>query len=208
MRRAYMRVALGAVARLRDQCSSLSESVGRCARARPQIRRIIIQVPTERQTLMFTATWPKAVVKLASEFLRSPMQVTVGDADTSLTVNRDIRQIVQLVPSAESRDGALIAHINTLPHGARVLIFCSTKRACDALSRAMARQIGCESIHGDKDQRERETALRDFRSGRSPILVATDVAARGLDIKDVALVINCTLVSDTHLLCSSAPPIH
>ena len=73
---------------------------------------------------------------------------------------------------------------------ARVIVFCSTKKSCDALSRAMARQIGCSSIHGDKEQSEREATLRDFRSGRAPILVATDVAARGLDIKDISLVVN------------------
>ena len=71
-----------------------------------------------------------------------------------------------------------------------MLIFCSTKRSCDALQRALSRQIGCNAMHGDKEQRERERTLADFRSGRAPILVATDVAARGLDIKDVRMVIN------------------
>ena len=71
-----------------------------------------------------------------------------------------------------------------------MLIFCSTKKSCDALARAMARQIGCSSIHGDKEQYEREATLRDFKSGKAPILVATDVAARGLDIKDIQLVVN------------------
>ena len=72
--------------------------------------------------------------------------------------------------------------------GCKVLIFCSTKR-CDALSIALARQIGCASIHGDKDQREREAVMRDSL-GRNPILVVTDAAARGLDIKDIQLVVN------------------
>jgi ATP-dependent RNA helicase DDX5/DBP2 len=71
-----------------------------------------------------------------------------------------------------------------------VLIFCSTKRGCDTLQRALSRQIGCHAMHGDKEQRERERILADFRSGTAPILVATDVAARGLDIKDVRMVIN------------------
>ena len=156
----------------------------------PQIARIAQALPQRRQTLMFTATWPAAVRKLAAEYLSQPVQVTVGDADSTLTANRDIRQVVEVLPSPEHRDAALIAHINTLPMGAKVLIFCSTKRSCDALSRAMARQIGCSAIHGDKEQAEREATLRDFRSGRAPILVATDVAARGLDIKDIALVVN------------------
>jgi len=156
----------------------------------PQIRKIVGRLPSERQTLMFTATWPSAVRKLASEFLRAPVQVTIGDSGKQLTANKDIVQVVEVLPSAADRDAALVRHINGLSHGARVIIFCSTKRACDQLSNAMARQIGCSAIHGDKDQRERERTLADFRSGRAPILVATDVAARGLDIKDVRLVVN------------------
>ena len=149
----------------------------------PQIRKIISRLPDRRQTVFFTATWPTAVRKLASEFLRQPVQISVGNANQALTANRDVRQLVEVLPSPMDRDGALISHINRLPMGSKVLIFCSTKKSCDALSRAMARQIGCSAIHGDKDQHEREATLRDFRSGRAPILVATDVAARGLDIK-------------------------
>ena len=156
----------------------------------PQIRKIIAQLPAQRQTLFFTATWPTAVRKLASEFLRSPVQISVGNANQALTANRDVKQLVEVLPSPSDRDSALITHINQLPMGSRVLIFCSTKKSCDALSRAMARQVGCSSIHGDKEQFEREATLRDFRSGVAPILVATDVAARGLDIKDIALVVN------------------
>jgi ATP-dependent RNA helicase DDX5/DBP2 len=156
----------------------------------PQIRKIVNELPRERQTLFFTATWPPAVRKLASDFLRQPVQVTVGDADSVLTANRDIRQLIQVVGAADERDSALIGHINTIPVGARVLIFCSTKRSCDALARALSRQVGCSAIHGDKEQAEREATLHEFKSGRAPILVATDVAARGLDIKEIALVVN------------------
>lgn len=69
--------------------------------------------------------------------------------------------------------------------GAKVLIFCTTKRMCDQLARTLTRHFGASAIHGDKSQSEREKVLNHFRSGRSPILVATDVAARGLDIKDI-----------------------
>lgn len=69
--------------------------------------------------------------------------------------------------------------------GSKILVFCSTKRMCDQLSRTLSRQFGAVAIHGDKSQSERDRVLSQFRSGRSPILVATDVAARGLDIKDI-----------------------
>lgn len=71
--------------------------------------------------------------------------------------------------------------------GSKVLIFCTTKRMCDQLSRTLARQFKAAAIHGDKSQAERDRVLSQFRTGRSPILVATDVAARGLDIKDIRL---------------------
>ena len=101
---------------------------------------------------MFTATWPTQVRKLASEFLYKPVQVTVGNATEALSANKDIKQSVEVLPSSAARDSALIGYINTMPMGCKVLIFCSTKKSCDALSTAMARQIGCASIHGDKDQ--------------------------------------------------------
>jgi ATP-dependent RNA helicase DDX5/DBP2 len=156
----------------------------------PQIRKIVAKLPSERQTLFFTATWPQAVRRLASSFLREPVHVTVGNSGETLSTNRDVTQLVEVLPSAEARDGALIGHITRMPVGAKVLIFCSTKRSCEGLSRALGRQIGCSAIHGDKEQFEREATLRAFRSGESPILVATDVAARGLDIKDIRLVVN------------------
>ena len=68
--------------------------------------------------------------------------------------------------------------------GSKIIIFCSTKRMCDQLSRSLSRQYGASAIHGDKSQAERDSVLSEFRSGRCPVLVATDVAARGLDVKD------------------------
>lgn len=72
--------------------------------------------------------------------------------------------------------------------GSKIIIFCSTKKMCDQLSRNLTRQFGAAAIHGDKSQGERDHVLSQFRTGRSPVLVATDVAARGLDIKDIRLV--------------------
>lgn len=72
--------------------------------------------------------------------------------------------------------------------GSKIIIFCSTKKMCDLLARNLSRQFGAAAIHGDKSQSERDHVLNQFRSGRSPVLVATDVAARGLDVKDIRLV--------------------
>merc|ERR1719160_2407480 len=78
----------------------------------------------------------------------------------------------------------------SLEAGSRVIIFTSTKRMCDQLGMQLGRSIGCGIIHGDKDQREREMVLSDFKSGRRPVMIATDVAARGIDVKEVKCVIN------------------
>ena len=156
----------------------------------PQIRRIMSHVPRGYQSMMYTATWPRDVRRLASEFQRDPVQVTIGTADEKLTANKDVEQRVICIGDPRDRDHHLVQQINTLPGGSRVLIFCSTKRTCDTLQRALSRQIGCNAIHGDKEQRERERVLAEFKDGRSPILVATDVASRGLDIPCVDLVLN------------------
>lgn len=93
-----------------------------------------------------------------------------------VTPSEKLRRLEQILRSHDS--------------GSKILIFCTTKRMCDQLSRTLNRQFGAAAIHGDKSQNEREKVLSQFRSGRSPILVATDVAARGLDIKDIRLINN------------------
>jgi ATP-dependent RNA helicase DDX5/DBP2 len=96
-------------------------------------------------------------------------------------------QYVEVVPQME-KDRRLEQILRTQERGSKAIIFCSTKRLCDQLARSIGRNFGAAAIHGDKSQGERDWALNQFRSGKSPILVATDVAARGLDIKDIRLV--------------------
>eukprot|EP00304_Pavlova_gyrans_P009093 CAMPEP_0206035390 /NCGR_PEP_ID=MMETSP1466-20131121/2044_1 /ASSEMBLY_ACC=CAM_ASM_001126 /TAXON_ID=44452 /ORGANISM="Pavlova gyrans, Strain CCMP608" /LENGTH=498 /DNA_ID=CAMNT_0053409769 /DNA_START=99 /DNA_END=1591 /DNA_ORIENTATION=+ len=164
----------------------------------PQIRRIVACLPRERQTLMFTATWPKEVVRLASEFQKTPYQITIGSGGDRPTANKDIVQQVELTPTLFDKERRLMDTLMKYGGpGVRVLIFCSTKRMCDDLCTALRRQIPCNAIHGDKEQRERERVLFEFKSGRAPILIATDVAARGLDVKDVRMVINYDFPSNT-----------
>jgi len=154
----------------------------------PQIRKIVGQIRPDRQTLLWSATWPKAVHQLASEFLRDPIKITVGSAE--ITANPSVTQVVDCCEEFEKRQ-KLMKVLEPLMDGSRVLIFCSTKRTCDDLTRLL-RQDGFPAlaIHGDKAQSERDWVLSEFRSGRSPLMLATDVASRGLDVKGVKCVIN------------------
>ncbi|KAK4265971.1 hypothetical protein QN277_026950 [Acacia crassicarpa] len=154
----------------------------------PQIRKIVNEIPPRRQTLMYTATWPKEVRKIAGDLLVNPIQVNIGNVD-ELAANKAITQYVEVVPQME-KQRRLEQIIRAQERGSKVIIFCSTKRLCDQLARNIGRNFGAAVIHGDKSQGERDWVLNQFRTGKSPILVATDVAARGLDIKDIRVVIN------------------
>ncbi|EOD08694.1 hypothetical protein EMIHUDRAFT_258189, partial [Emiliania huxleyi CCMP1516] len=116
-------------------------------------------------------------------------QVEVGDIN-SLNANKDITQVVHLVDGQAQKASLMSQVFATLEAGSRVIVFTSTKRMCDSLGSQLGRRIGVGVIHGDKDQREREMVLADFKSGRRPVMIATDVAARGIDVKDVKAVIN------------------
>ncbi|KAG5056411.1 hypothetical protein JHK86_011407 [Glycine max] len=154
----------------------------------PQIRKIVNEVPNRRQTLMFTATWPKEVRKIAADLLVKPVQVNIGNVD-ELVANKSITQHVEVLPPMEKQ--RRLEHIlRSQDSGSKIIIFCSTKKMCDQLARNLTRQFGAAAIHGDKSQAERDHVLNQFRTGRSPVLVATDVAARGLDIKDIRVVVN------------------
>jgi ATP-dependent RNA helicase DDX5/DBP2 len=149
----------------------------------PQIKKIVEQIRPDRQTLMFSATWPKEVQRLASEYLKDFIQVNVGSLD--LTANINITQIVEVCSDFEKR-GKLIKHLEKISsESAKVLIFVGTKRVADDLTKYL-RQDGWPSlaIHGDKQQQERDWVLEEFKSGRSPIMIATDVASRGLGMYD------------------------
>ncbi|KAF8096746.1 hypothetical protein N665_0302s0020 [Sinapis alba] len=154
----------------------------------PQIRKIVNEVPTKRQTLMYTATWPKEVRKIASDLLANPAQVNIGNVD-ELVANKSITQTIEVIPPME-KQRRLEQILRSQEPGSKIIIFCSTKRMCDTLARNLTRTFGAAAIHGDKSQQERDDVLNQFRSGRTPVLVATDVAARGLDVKDIRVVVN------------------
>ncbi|KAK6429910.1 DEAD-box ATP-dependent RNA helicase [Oleoguttula sp. CCFEE 5521] len=162
----------------------------------PQIRRIVEgedMPPTQgRQTLMFSATFPRDIQMLARDFLREYIFLSVGRVGST---SENITQKIEYVEDADKRS-VLLDILHT--HGAGLtLIFVETKRMADSLSDFLINQsFPATSIHGDRTQRERERALEMFRTGRAPILVATAVAARGLDIPNVKHVVNYDLPTD------------
>ncbi|XP_059294161.1 ATP-dependent RNA helicase-like protein DB10 isoform X2 [Lycium ferocissimum] len=154
----------------------------------PQIRKIVKEVPTRRQTLMYTATWPKEVRKIAADLLVNPVQVNIGNVD-ELVANKSITQYIEVLSYMEKQK-RLDQILRSQEPGSKIIIFCSTKKMCDRLASNLTRPFGAAAIHGDKSQGERDHVLSQFRTGRSPVLVATDVAARGLDVKDIRVVVN------------------
>ncbi|KAK9868618.1 hypothetical protein WJX84_007224 [Apatococcus fuscideae] len=154
----------------------------------PQIRKIVSQIRPDRQTLLWSATWPKEVQTISREFLRDAYQVTIGSTD--LKANHMITQSFHFLAEPEKYP-RLLKLLEREMDGSRMLIFCETKRGCDAVTRQL-RMDGWPalSIHGDKSQQERDWVLGEFKAGKSPIMTATDVAARGLDVKDIKVVIN------------------
>ncbi|KAG9156542.1 hypothetical protein Leryth_006544 [Lithospermum erythrorhizon] len=144
----------------------------------PQIRKIISQTRPDRQTLYWSATWPREVEKLARQFLQNPYKVIIGSQE--LKANQSIKQIVEIVTDVDKYN-RLIKLLQEVMDGRRILIFVETKKGCDQVTRQL-RMDGWPalSIHGDKNQGERDWVLAEFRSGKNPIMIATDVAARGL----------------------------
>uniref|UniRef100_A0A8C2WS66 RNA helicase n=2 Tax=Cyclopterus lumpus TaxID=8103 RepID=A0A8C2WS66_CYCLU len=156
----------------------------------PQIRKIVEQIRPDRQTLMWSATWPKDVRQLAEDFLRDHVQINVGALE--LSANHNILQIVDVCMENE-KDQKLFQLMEEImaEKENKTIVFVETKKRCDDLTRRMRRQgWPAMCIHGDKSQPERDWVLVEFRSGKAPILVATDVASRGLDVEDIKFVIN------------------
>lgn len=172
----------------------------------PQIRKILEQIRPDRQTLMWSATWPKEVQRLAHDFMQDPIQVNIGSLDAS--ANKNVRQIVRVCSEFDKRplliqtireildqyhqknqqnpQGKMItvtseATVSITSAAVKVLVFTATKRTADDVTRFLREgSYAALVIHGDKSQGERDWVLNEFREGRCMIMVATDVAARGL----------------------------
>jgi len=153
------------------------------------LRRIVKLLPQQRQTLLFSATMPKTIAALAETYLSDPVKLVVTPAAT--TVER-IDQRVIFVPIEGKRD--LLTRLLRDPALARVLVFTRTKHGADRVVRHLAATgIEASAIHGNKSQPQRERALAGFREGQARVLVATDIAARGIDVDGVSHVINFEL---------------
>ena len=153
------------------------------------LRRIVKLLPRQRQTLLFSATMPRAIAALAEEYLDDPIEVAVTPAATTVEL---VDQGVLFVSSDRKRDA--LATLLDDPGFERVLVFTRTKHGADRVVRHLsAAGIEAIAIHGNKSQPQRERALAGFRAGGSRVLVATDIAARGIDVEGVSHVINFEL---------------
>ena len=143
-----------------------------------------------RQTVMFSATWPTSVQRLANEFIHDPVHISIGDIE--LRANVRVSQTVLVLPSDADKAPRLLQLLAQRP-SARVLIFVLYKKEIGSVERLVSRQgYRCVAISGDKSQADREASIAAFKLKKVPILIATDVVGRGLDIDDVDLVINFT----------------
>ncbi|KAJ3121662.1 ATP-dependent RNA helicase dbp2 [Nowakowskiella sp. JEL0407] len=160
----------------------------------PQIKKIVDQIRPDRQTLFWSATWPKEVKALANEYLKDFIQVNIGSME--LSASHNIRQVVEIMNEMDKRQNLvkLLDKLSSTDPNTKTIIFAGTKRTADQLTENLRRDgFHALAIHGDKKQNERDWVMDQFKTGKHPILIATDVAARGLDVKDIKNVINYDL---------------
>ncbi|OQS07296.1 DEAD/DEAH box RNA helicase [Thraustotheca clavata] len=166
-----------------------------------QLRSILGQIRPDRQTLLFSATFRRRVEALARDVLKQPVKIIVGTVGQA---NDDIKQIGVVLTSQQAKWNWLIQQLPSLVSQGKLLVFVTSKAGVDELSTNLNSHtipFNCVSIHGDKSQYERSDALHKFKTSACPILIATDVAARGLDIKGVSNVVNYDIAKniDTHV---------
>jgi ATP-dependent RNA helicase RhlE len=153
------------------------------------IRKILGKLSQRRQSLFFSATMPREIGALAAEMLRDPLRVAV--TPVAKTADRVVQSVIHVEPQ---KKGALLVELFSDPAMKRTLVFTRTKRGADKVARHLeAAGILVAAIHGNKSQRQREAALHEFRNGRIRGLIATDIAARGIDIDEVSHVVNFEL---------------
>lgn len=159
------------------------------------VEKILQHLPPQKQSLLFSATMPEWVKKLAGKYLRNHIIVDlVGDNDEKLAEGI---KLLSVCTTAGTRRPMLSDLITVYGKGCKSIIFTQTKREADDISSFLGGKLGCEALHGDISQHQREKTLKSFRDGRLSVLVATDVAARGLDISNVDLVIHYEVANDS-----------
>jgi ATP-dependent RNA helicase DDX5/DBP2 len=181
----------------------------------PQIRSVIKHIPDSRQTLLFSATWPKEIQRLAFDFLTDPIQVNVGEVGV-LNANKDIKQHIHMISENEKLEklttilkelteaGIPEKEESSAPTNgrrpprdlggkkhAKIIVFTAKKMSCNDLANQLWDDgFAVDCLHGDRAQWERTKVINAFKDGALRMLIATDVAARGLDVKDVGVVVN------------------
>jgi superfamily II DNA/RNA helicase len=165
----------------------------------PDIERLVEKVPAKRQTMLFSATMPGEIVALSRKYLPRPTNVRAESPEEAEAAS----QVVQHVFQAHQMDKPeLLSRVLQARGRGLTMVFCQTKRSCDRVAEDLAKRgFAAAAVHGDLGQGQRERALRAFRAGKIDVLVATDVAARGLDVDDVTHVINheCPDGADTYV---------
>lgn len=161
------------------------------------VKKILKIIPIKRQNLFFSATMPKEIAKLASEILVNPVRVEVAPVSSTADT---IQQSIYFVDNSNKAD--LLVHLLEDPKLDQVLVFSRTKHGADKIARKLHQfNISAEAIHGNKSQNARQNALSNFKSKKTRVLVATDIAARGIDIDELKYVVNFELsdVSETYV---------
>ncbi len=161
------------------------------------IRRLLPLLPKKKQTLFFSATMPPAIANLSKSILHNPVKVEVAPVASIVDT---IEQQLYFVEKPEKSN--LLVSILKKEQGKTVLVFSRTKHGADKIARVLNKKgIGCEAIHGNKTQGARQRALTNFKSGKTRVIIATDIAARGIDIENLAMVINYDLpnIAETYV---------
>jgi ATP-dependent RNA helicase RhlE len=159
------------------------------------IRKILAQIPEDRQSLLFSATMPSSIVELSRDMLYEPVRVEVSPESSTVEA---IEQSLMFVMKKDKRD--LLTHLIRDENPEKVLVFSRTKHGCNRIVKQLAQdEIEALAIHGNKSQGAREKALGRFRDGSLQVLVATDVASRGIDVSDISHVINLDLPNESEV---------
>jgi ATP-dependent RNA helicase RhlE len=160
----------------------------------PDIKRIISKLPKSRQSLFFSATLSPQIMKLAGELVRDPVQITLSPETPTV---EKINQKVMFVEKAQ-KDDLLKYLLAEHPEWTKVIVFTKMRHGADRVVKKLLRaDVSCAAIHSDKTQNQRTRALEGFRRGQTRVLVATDIASRGIDVPDVSCVINMELPLET-----------
>lgn len=147
-----------------------------------------------RQTMMYTATMPSAVERIAKKYLRRPAQVTIGNVGEAVD---SVEQRVEFIQGEEKRKKRLNEILHSNEFAPPIIVFVNVKRNCDNVARDIQKMgFSCVTLHGSKTQDQREAALKSLRDGQTEILVATDLAGRGIDVPDVSLVVNFNMATN------------